>query len=535
MLGEISHQKLKVKSTLQDREDACQKSTITTIGILTCHRPEALHRCVSSFLDNCRVYGRKPRIFVTDDSVQSSQRAANIASLERVSRSNPEIHFSHGGLTEKRHYSRLLALRSAVDPAIIEFALFNPENLSKKACGPNRNALFLETVGESFLSIDDDVVCRPSINPDSCQKPEVNSAKDPTQVLIFQDRPTLLSQRPEQTIDMLALHENLLAKRLDQLLRSAPESPVTFGKLSPSLLRRLQQKSPDVRVSWTGIYGDSGARYPTHYLWKDESTYRQLVTSEEIYRRLSISREIFRAPRSVTLGYGGYCQSTALAYEHATVLPPYMPLRGLDIIFGKTFIKCFRDSLIGYHPWALLHDPPEARSNTSEDIRKCGRAIPYYEILQGLIETYPAPEYGSDAAKSLEELGAHLHMISQLSTGEFEEILSRQFCKKVTRRIEGLTHQIQTHSAAPPYWSRDIEAYIQVLKKTLTPAGHRAAILAEESDLPAEARLALAQRLTARFGRLLQAWPALIEAARELKSSGISLARPLSTKSQVSS
>jgi len=527
MPEESHHEALRERIIGCDREEPGRQPIISSIGIPTCDRPDALHRCAKSFLDNCRVYGRKPRVLVTDDSTLPAYQAANVAYLKNLHRVYPEFQFTYAGFAEKRSYSKTLARFCGLDPAVLEFALFNPENLSRIACGPNRNALFLETVGECFLSVDDDVVCHPSVEPNMSRVVKVTSRYDPTRVWMFPDRQTLLRDRPSCVVDLLALQESILGKSLGALLHSRPEQSVVFGRLSRNFRYRLQSGPTRIKVSWNGIYGDSGARYPNYYLWKDRSIFQQLTAGEEIYRSLSLSRQIFRSPACLTVGASGYCQSTALAYDHRALLPPFMPLRGLDFVFGQTLVTCFRDSLIGYHPWALMHAPVEARRNSSEDIQRGSEAICYYEILKALIATYSDGNSGTTGSESLQKLGDHLCSIGALSAGEFEELLQSCLWGRIGRRINRFDRILQDAPQAPRYWADDLLAQIRVLRGKLTAAGLRQSVLAEESNLPPEQRVVLAQRLTARFGRLLQAWPALIEAVRDLKAKETHLGRPL--------
>ena len=465
-------------------------------------------------------------MIVADDSDLPSQQAANLACLVKLSRSHPEFEFKFAGLPEKHCYSKLLAQHSGIQSDIVNFALFHQEGGAKRACGPNRNALFFETVGECFLSADDDVVCRPSATGDIRQTVEVTSVEDPTRVTLFQDRRALLRQHPDSDVDIIALNESVLGTSLGALFRGRPEIPATFRRLNADSKCRLERGAAKIRVSWNGIYGDSGAKYPAYYLWKDKYTYDQLTISEKLYRKLSLTRQIFRSPTCLTVGTGAYCQSTALAYDHRTILPPFMPLRGLDVVFGKILVSCFSDSLIAYLPWALLHSPLERRGNSAKDLTRSGYAVPYYAVLKALIGMWTSAGFDGDATKALLALGGHLSSIGMFTARDFEEVLQTCLWMSVGRRIERLDRQLR-FPEAPHYWSSDIRAHIDVLTERLTPAGLRKSILAEESDLAAGERLALAQRLTLRFGQLLQAWPSLIEAAIYLKSKGIRIARPV--------
>lgn len=491
---------------------------ISTLGILTFNRPVGLERCSTGFLKNFREHGRSPRIVVMDDSDQPALQTENTARLKKLKESYPEFEFRYAGLAEKRTFAVALAKESGVDPQVIKFALFNPERLGQKA-GANRNALFLQTIGECFVSMDDDVICRICPSLDTDESVAVTSTSDPTLVRLFSDRDALLSKTNPVNCDFLALHEQILGKELGHVLPSRPELPVLFKNLSSRFLNQLEKKAAKLRVSWTGIYGDSGARYPSYYLWKDQEVLRQLDTDAASYHRLAVSREIFRAPKRLTFANGKYCQSTALAYDHRQILPPFMPvLRGEDIIFGNTLHACFTSSLIGYLPWAILHAPLEKRSNTTEEIGQSGRATSFSQILAALMDIFSIPGFERDEAGMLKNLGGYLCDLSKLPLKEFEEILRTCLWRKLTRRIEFLHAQVQDSPDTLGTWTGDIRAHIQVLQSKLTPAGLSQSLLVEEcAQHTPEERLFTVQRLTLRFGNLLRAWPSLVEAAFVLK------------------
>lgn len=523
----ISEQELKAIILSHVQEKNARQGPLSSLGALTYNRPEGLKRCLTSFLENSREYGRSPHIVVMDDSDAPSLQLANETCLQSLNRSCPEFNFLYAGVAEKRSYAATLARHSGVDPELLEFALFDPEHLGQKV-GANRNALLLQTAGERFLSVDDDVVCRPCAAPGMDDTIEITS-QDPTLVHLFTDRETLLAERPSRNCDVLGLHEGILGKQLGSLFQSEPERPITFESLGTRLFAHLEKTAARIRISWTGFYGDSGATYPTYYLWKDKHVGEQLAAGEERYRRLSLSREIFRAPGHLSIGDEGYCGSAALAYDNQSILPPFMPvLRGEDIVFGKILVACFGPSLIGYLPWAILHAPLESRSNSAEDIAQAGHSTSYHQILHSLVDIFPGAEFERDETELLRRLGSHLCDLGKLPVQEFEEILRTRQWIRLTRRIEYLEKQLRYCPLTPAGWRDDIRTHLQVIHNKLTPEGLRQSLLIRECTLHTfEERLALAQRLTRSFGNLLTAWPSLTQAARELKLRGVELARPL--------
>src|ERR1051325_5646602 len=86
----------------------------------------------------------------------------------------------------------------------------------------------------------------------------------------------------------------------------------------------------------------------------------------------------------------------------------------------------------------------------------------------------------------------------------------------------GLEFRLRDEVAAPDYWRRDLEAFI---------AHSRDALMHPDFDIPLElkskrsddANRVLMQQLLANFGALLEDWPDIVQAARELRDEGLVL------------
>jgi hypothetical protein len=84
-------------------------------------------------------------------------------------------------------------------------------------------------------------------------------------------------------------------------------------------------------------------------------------------------------------------------------------------------------------------------------------------------------------------------------------------------RLDG---QLRSNGGRPAYWAEDVRRVLNVLRDAL-PAplypvpGDLAEVVGED-----EAR-SLGQRLVRRFGQLLQAWPDMVQAARDLRARGL--------------
>src|SRR5688500_6413589 len=120
---------------------------VGVVGIITCERPGVLDRNLTGQLDNRHGHGRDHEIVVVDDS-RDPRGQDDCQRLLRIASARYRMHLRYSGAPGKRAYAGELAgecRRAGVDPALIEFALFDPHGVGWTG-GANRNALPLDTV-----------------------------------------------------------------------------------------------------------------------------------------------------------------------------------------------------------------------------------------------------------------------------------------------------------------------------------------------------------------------------------------------------
>jgi hypothetical protein len=91
--------------------------------------------------------------------------------------------------------------------------------------------------------------------------------------------------------------------------------------------------------------------------------------------------------------------------------------------------------------------------------------------------------------------------------------------------MERLTNDLEASSAASASWKQDVQLYLETLRSSFTADDYL--VPPDLKTRFAEEALPVMQRLIARFGDLLQCWPAMLDAARSLAADGEELARPL--------
>jgi len=164
---------------------------IAWLAIPTCNRPELLRRCVKSFRDHFRKYGRFPKLLVADDSNTSEARASTKAVLDEASKTWGSA-VVYIGLEEKRRLIDQLAKGGEIPREALDFGILGPGGTTQGA-GASRNVVLLHTAGDLVLSVDDDTVCEPCVAPGTGDEVlRFGAELDPSEYWFFPDRQSAL-------------------------------------------------------------------------------------------------------------------------------------------------------------------------------------------------------------------------------------------------------------------------------------------------------------------------------------------------------
>jgi hypothetical protein len=120
----------------------------------------------------------------------------------------------------------------------------------------------------------------------------------------------------------------------------------------------------------------------------------------------------------------------------------------------------------------------------------------------------------ADPAVRLSAFGRYLTALGTMPPAEFDALVRYQIMVAVGRRIEALTRAINQNSGQPERWAEDCAA---VMTEGLRALTEDALVVADIPGATTEERHRRFQRLLYRFGRLTDAWPALLEAAVDLR------------------
>jgi hypothetical protein len=501
---------------------------ISTLAVVTRDRPESLDRCLSGYVLNAKDHARTPRFLVLDDSRSPGSREDLLRRLAALKvRTGADL--AYAGPEEKRRYRDELARESGVDPALLDFALLDPERTGHTP-GANRNAFLLESAGEKALCVDDDTVCQVAAVPDApAPALALSSEHDPTEVWHFSDHASALGSSPFVPRDFIGLHEEFLGKPVGQCVReAAARGPVDLDTLDARFLRLLRGGAATVRLSQIGLIGDC-AQGTSHWIITHHGRSRtRLLDSADAYRTATRSREVIRGARQTTICSRSGFMTYGAGYDHRDLLVPFLPvMRGQDGLFVQTLQKCLEeDAFVAHLPWLLHHDPMDRREFEPDGFWLAASAtylLDFVGISLGSYQHGPAKPSGPERLRAL---GTHLSELGALQAPEFEELFSRLFWQRNTYWIEELEREAARLQGTSAHWAENLRKAAGQL---------RAGLVEEELCLPRdlqrgrepEESKALGRRILQRFGDLLRAWPEITCAAQRLRRGGRSLARPV--------
>lgn len=503
---------------------------IDCVGFPTAgNRAALLQRCVASFVENAKRHARTVDFVVADGSADPTHLAQNEACLAQIARQS-DTPLLYIGLTEKRRFAQLLAKETGCNPENIEFAFFDPL-LAGFNCGANRNTLLLHAAGRMLCNVDDDVVCRLAMAPESDAQLSSFSQCDPFVRQFFPDRASAFAAARWQDADFVGLHEEMLGRDLGTFFgEHLAANALDLAHVGDDFLGRLDGPGASIRTTFTGHVGDPGMPTSVYYLYAEGEGRRALPQDEREYHAVFASRSVLTCVKNRAVGDESVSPGMAMGLDHRELLPPFFPvLHAEDYVFGAAVWQCCRNSIAGHLPVAVLHDPaPGKPLILPADLNRERRAVifEFAHILRRLILHNFEPGENSSSAQRTTALGRRLAECASMTHPDFVEYLRRHVLEQESSVITFLEEQLEKAEDPPIHWRRDVERYLDHIREALT---------FDDFDIPFEMKGArdagenrvLMQRLLGRYGMLLEEWPAVVEGARALRARGASWVRTL--------
>ncbi|MGO9093739.1 MAG: hypothetical protein ACLQGV_00810 [Bryobacteraceae bacterium] len=492
---------------------------IGTLGIVTCDRPALLERCLGSFSENASRHGRDVEYVIADDSREEACRGANRALAGALGR-RLGLRVRYAGRAQKCAFATRLERESGVPGDVVRFALFGPTGFAG-TMGANRNGLLLDCAGEPVLSTDDDVVCRLSAAAEAGQPAAFARDEELLEFRFYPTHEEALASNAAAEVDLFSLHERFLGRYGWQC---AAPSAVAAASGIPAASSCIHFGKRRVVASYTGILGDNAYDRPLVYLLLRGVSRTRLHCSERAYRDAYKYRQVMRAMRRPVIADGIFSTATLMGLDARTVLPPFVPMfRNEDTLFGMLARRSMPGCLFAHIPFAARHAPEPARTHENDDaIWRTPGCTTFCGILAAAIECGPVIPRGAGAADGLASVGRHLKLLGGLSDLDFQGAVRPTLLGMAAQYVDLIDESLNTHAGEPEYWARDTINHRGEIISALQDRHYMAPQELRSGRQPAEA-LECARGLVAKFGALVEHWPALFECSAELRRKGMRL------------
>jgi hypothetical protein len=486
---------------------------VGSIAIPTTGDEPRLRRVITSFARNAREHDRPLAITVSFNGPPARAAATGelIASLARTE----AVPIT---LLDEQHRLSLadtLARKASVDPDIARYALSDVHGAGF-ACGANRNALLLRHAGRPYLSLDDDMACEMSL-PAGQEKEEgmlVFSSRDGFERWFYPEYAQAFEARLRIDCDYLALHEQMLGRRVAGFF--AAGANIDFVGISDAMLRRLQEQDGRIVTTFTGHCGHPGVPTSYYYLTYRKKTLERLTGAGEAqYRAYLASGGVCALAPRMAIADSSLSPGMAFGVDARALVPPFPPvMHAEDFVWGAAVWQCCAAGFAGHLPIAARHDPGPGRGIIAPPLAQ-GRPVALWEfahLLRGILMGWMAAPGALDTAGRMDSAGRYLCDIASAPEKEFHEYLRWFVIQHESDKIGFMESCLTEEHAAPDFWRRDIEAYIEQTRHALADPDCDIPFDMREKWTALEAR-SLIQKQVSDYGRLLRTWPALFDAA----------------------
>jgi hypothetical protein len=323
------------------------------------------------------------------------------------------------------------------------------------------------------------------------------------------------------------LHASLLGHPVRAAAEARRKDGLDLDGATAALFRRLDRGAARVLTTQTGAAGDAGTGSMWHYLLLGGRTRERLHASEAAYRHAFQSRLVVRAAPRAAVTDRASIMSLSLGVDARALVPPFFPVqRNGDGVFALTALVCLPDAFAGFLPFTVEHSPTSPRSASFEAFFAALGKTTTADLVCALMAASQLLAAPGDEARNLCDLGQHLSRLGALPLADFEDHARVLLLRARTVELGQLEAVLAAYRGTPAWWARDVDRAAAALRAVIADPG-----LALPVDLAAqrsddEARRTV-QRLVRRHGELLQAWPALLGAARDLRAEGLRLGRRL--------
>ena len=484
------------------------------IAVVTSNRPTSLATCLRSYRER---YGAGIELVVFDDTSDPAVQKEN----RRVAgQAGTGGRLMYAGEAEKQRYVTELAARSGVEASVVRAAL-NEFDGCPLHCGSNRNAVLLDASGGAVLMVDDDTTSRAVRFADDGHL-RLSSRYDPWSLRFFASIDEALDAAEWEDVDLLSWHRRFLGRSpaacafdsaTSNVQRTVEDNhaALELDEADSALVAALSSGRGRVVVTSVGVAGDSGMAAPMYFLWLTGLQRERLLENYESYRA---TRAVHRGAEIATISNTSFFMTPHAAFDLRDTIPPFPPvLRNADGAFGSVLRTCAPESYVAFLPLSVEHSPPEPRSSDFDQILRSMGSVRANDIIRDIAHAYDPSPGVSDSVVRLQAFARYLIALGTMPAADFDPLVRYHITAAVGRRIEQLTRVVDQESG-PPSWADDCAAAAAEGLRALT---EKELVIADVPGATADERCRRFQRALHRYGRVMEAWPVLLDAAKDLR------------------
>jgi hypothetical protein len=172
-------------------------------------------------------------------------------------------------------------------------------------------------------------------------------------------------------------------------------------------------------------------------------------------------------------------------------------------------------------PLAIYPQPPQPRRQTLEGVWQAAERLGSATILRQLMDRFAEDVPRTEAAAALRHMGGRLRAIAASET-EFRGAVNETAVESARWTVEALDRQLADRSETPEFF----RAHLAELRERILLARRRADYATPQDIarvLGETNALSFFRGLVGTYGELLETWPGIVQAARELRGDGVRL------------
>jgi len=268
-------------------------------------------------------------------------------------------------------------------------------------------------------------------------------------------------------VDLLNAHHAVLGRSVRSLASSKAGIDTRSACAHLQAAARGSRRAL-VRMTLSGIAGDTGATYPDRLLFSTGKWKTVLASSRKLFETAFKSREVCKVANRYVVMHDIACMTGCLGLANTSMTPPFLPVgRNEDGLFGA-MLSALDPRTVGCHiPFAVVHASP--RSPRYSDGRfPSARETRCADLLMALIRSWAPHIRAKNPRQRLIILGECLQNLAGLGHADFMRVTSLATLRTRERELRLIESALARRNAYPAYWQRALRSYRATLLKHAT-------------------------------------------------------------------